>query len=374
MVAYVRARQQLWAAVGLLVGLILVGWDLWKLAPSYISQYAVVNDFRLAYAAATVGIKSGYDHLYDLAAQKAAIETLGPGFNPQPFISPPPLAWLVTPLLLLPFQAALVVWTLLLIAALCWTWYLLAPPGRLVRAAHLALLLGVFPVTFGVMVGQPGAFVAAAVATAWWLVRHDRHVWAGLVLSLIIVKPQLAFLVPVCLLVSGHARTFGAWLAATLLIGLVALAVLGPEGLARYRDVLAQTQTAAWDITRRYSISGPLGLGPVLNVVQAVVVAVALFAAWRRRGGGPELPMAAGIVGSLLATPYLGFQDFLMLVVAGWLVLRGKATSWQIALMVVGFALVQLAIVVLAVPILLAEALLLVSLLWPVRIRSVAIT
>jgi hypothetical protein len=149
------------------------------------------------------------------------------------------------------------------------------------------------------------------------------------------------------------------------LIGLVALALLGPDGLARYRDVLAQTQTAAWDITRRYSISGPLGLGPLLNVMQLMVVAVALFAAWRHRGQGPEVPMAAGIVGSLLATPYLGFQDFLMLVVAGWLVLRAGATHWQIGLLVVGYALLELALVVLAIPILLAEAALLISLAWP---------
>jgi alpha-1,2-mannosyltransferase len=369
-----RARRTLWAAVGLLVGLILIGWDLWAAAATYVSQYAVRNDFRLAYAAATVGITDGYSHLYDLAAQKAAIESLGSGFNPQPFISPPPLAWLVTPLLVLPFQAAIVVWTLLLVAALCWTWYLLAPPGGLTRAAHLALLIGVFPVAFGVMVGQPGAWVAGAVATSWWLMRKDHPVWAGLALSLIILKPQMAFLVPMCLLVSGHARTFGAWLAATLVIGLVALALLGPEGVARYRDVLAQTQTPAWDITRRYSISGPLGLGPVLNVAQVIVVVVALFAAWGRRGEGPEVPMAAGIVGSLLATPYLGFQDFLMLIVAGWLVLRAGASSWQIALMIVGYALLQFAIVVLAVPILLAELLLLLSLLWPPRARAAAVT
>ncbi len=368
-IAYVRSRQRLWPAVGLLAGLILIVWDVLEAAATFFSQYAVRNDFRLAYAAATVGVRQGYSHLYDLGAQQAAIESLGRGFNPQPFISPPPLAWLVTPLLLLPFSVALAVWTILLLAALCWTWYLLAPPGGLVRAAHLALFLGVFPVAFGVMVGQPGALVAAAVATAWWLLRHEHPGWAGLALSLIILKPQLALLVPACLLVSGHVRTFGAWVVASLVIGLVALALLGPEGLARYRDVLAQTQTAAWDITRRYAISGPLGLGPALTVAQVVVVAVTLFAAWQQRGKGPEIPMAAGIVGSLLVTPYLGFQDFLMLFVAGWLVLRGGATSWQVGLLVVGYALLQLALVVLAVPILLAEVLLLTSLLWPVPRR-----
>jgi hypothetical protein len=351
--------------VGLLVGVILIGFDLAVAAPTYVSQYTVRNDFRLAYGAATVGMTSGYSHLYDLGAQKRAIEGLGSDFNPQPFISPPPLAWLVTPLLLLPFGAALAVWTLLLLAALGWTGYLLAPGTRFARAAHLALLFGVFPVAFGVMVGQPGAWVAAAVATAWWLIRHDRPVWAGLVLSLIVLKPQLALLVPLCLLVSGHARTFGAWLVAMLLIGLVALALLGPDGVARYRDVLAQTQTPAWDITRRYSISGPLGLGPILTVTQVAVVAVALLAVWRHRGRGPELPMAAGIVGSLLATPYLGFQDFLMLIVAGWLVIRGGATTLQMGLLVGGYALLQLSLVVLAIPILLAEAALLVSLAWP---------
>lgn len=363
-ISYIRSRQRLWPAVGLLIGVLLIGFDLWAAAVTYIPQFAVRNDFRLAYAAALIGIKSGYSHLYDLAAQKSAIESLGAGFNPQPFISPPPLAWLATPFLLLPFQAAVVLWTLLLLAALCWTWYLLAPRGEVVRPAHLALLLGVFPVAFSVMVGQPGALVAAAVATAWWLMRKDHPVWAGLGLSLIILKPQLALLVPVCLLVSGHARTFGAWLVASLLIGLVALALLGPDGLARYREVLAQTQTPAWDITRRYAISGVLGIGLVLNAVQVLVVGVTLLAAWRHRGEGPELPMAAGIVGSLLVTPYLGFQDFLMLVVAGWLVLRGGATQLQVGLLVVGYALLQLALVVLAVPILIAEALLLASLAW----------
>ncbi len=346
-----------------MVGLILIGWDIWIAATTFIPQYAVRNDLRLAYGAALVGIRDGYGRLYDLAAQKTAIESLGPGFNPQPFISPPPLAWLVTPLLALPFAVALVFWTLLLLGALVLTWHLLAPPGRLAKAAHLALMLGLFPVAFGLMVGQPGALIAAAVAASWWLMCRDRLVLAGLVLSLTILKPQLALLVPICLLASGHAKTFGAWLAASLLIGLVVLAALGPEGVARYRDVLAQTQSPAWDNARRYSISGPLGLGPMLNAAQILVVIITLLAAWRHRHGGPEVPMAAGIVGSLLFTPYLGFQDFLMLVVAGWLLLRTELSPWQVVLLVAGFALLELALVVMAVPILVAEALLLVSLL-----------
>ncbi|GAC1640874.1 MAG: hypothetical protein NVS9B11_07870 [Candidatus Dormibacteraceae bacterium] len=369
-IGYIRSRRRVWPAVGLLVGVMLIGFDLLFVAPTYLSGYAIRNDFRLAYAAAALGIQSGYSHLYDLAAQKAAIEGLGAGFNPQPFISPPPLAWLVTPLLVLPFTAALVLWTLLLLALLCWTWYLLAPPGRWVKPAHLVLLLGVFPVAFGVMVGQPGPWVAAAIATAWWLMRNNRPVWAGLVLSLIVLKPQLALLVPACLLISGHLRTFGAWLLASLVIGSVALVLLGPDGISRYREVLAQTQTAAWDITRRYSISGPLGLGSVLTLTQVMVVGVTLFAAWRHRREGPEIPMAAGIVGSLLFTPYLGFQDFLMLVVAGWLVIKSGATYWQVGLLVVGYALLELALLVLALPILIAEALLLGSLVWRNRNRS----
>jgi hypothetical protein len=370
-IAYVRTRRRLWAAVGLMVGMILIGWDLWIAATTFLPQYAVRNDLRLAYAGAWVGIRDGYSHLYDLGAQKQAIEGLGSGFNPQPFISPPPLAWLVTPLLALPFTVALVVWTLLLVAALVLTWHLLAPPGRLVKAAHLALWLGLFPVAFGVMVGQPGALIAAIVATSWWLISRGRPVWAGLVLSLVVIKPQLALLVPICLLASGHAKTFGAWFAASIFIALVALALLGPDGVARYRDVLAETQSPAWDITRRYSISGLLGLGPLLYATQLLVVIVTLLVAWRHRHTGVEVPIAAGIIGSLLFTPYLAFQDFLMLVVAGWLLLRTRLDPWQVGLLVAGYALLQLALVVLAVPILLAEALLLMSLLAGSRAKSV---
>ena len=77
------------------------------------------------------------------------------------------------------------------------------------------------------------------------------------------------------------------------------------------------------------------------------------------------VPIAAGIVASLLFTPYVGFQDFAMLVVAGWLVLRSQPSRLQLGLLVVGYGLLELALLVLAVPILLAEAAFLISLALP---------
>ena len=363
--AYVRARTRLWAVAGLWGGLLLVGTDVYFAVVTYIPQYRVRNDFRLMYGAALTGLHQGYSHLYDLAAQKQAVEGLGAGFYWSPFLNPPPLVWLVTPLTTLPFTAALFVWTALLLGALVLAWYLAAPGSRLTRAAHLAILLGVFPVAFGVMVGQPVALVVAAVAACWWFADHDRPVVAGLVLSAIAFKPQLALFVPLCLLVSGHGRVFGAWVVATLVIGLVALAMLGGDGFNRYRDVL--NLASQWEITRRYAFSGLVGTGPPLYVSEAIVAVVTLMAAWRHRGGGAGMPIAAGIVGSLLFTPYVGFQDFAILFVAGWLILRSKPSKWQVGALVVGFGLLELSLVLLPALILAVESLLLVSLAWPKR-------
>ncbi|HEY1420628.1 MAG TPA: glycosyltransferase family 87 protein [Candidatus Dormibacteraeota bacterium] len=363
MIAFLSARTRLWAVAAIWGGALLVAFDVYAAAVTYIPDYRVRNDFRLIYGAAVTALTRGFGHLYDLAAQKSAVEGIGQGFYWSPFLNPPPLVWIAAPLTALPFDAAIVIWSGLLVAAALLTWYCVAPGGALVRLAHLALWVGLFPVAFGLMVGQPVALVAAAVAGCWWLAERNHPVAAGLVLSLSAVKPQVALLVPLCLLVSGHTRIFGAWLGAAALLALVSVVLLGVGGLHRYRDVLALA--SQWEPTRRYAIAGPLGLGPQVYAVEVVVVAAAAVAAWTHRRSGSGVPIAAGITASLLFTPYVGFQDFAMLVVAGWLVLRAGPSRWQVGLLVAGYALLELALLVLAVPILLAEAALLASLMLP---------
>jgi alpha-1,2-mannosyltransferase len=361
-VSYFASRKRLWSLVGLLVGALLVIRAIADAVYVYLPQYRFRNDFRLLYGAVLTTFRDGYSHLYDPIAQRSAVEGLGPGFYWSLFLNPPPLVWLATPLAALPFSVAVILWTILLLAAAGLTWYLAAPGAGLAKAGLGLMWLGVVPVSFAIGVGQSVVLVAAAVATAWWLAEHDHPVWSGLALSLIAFKPQLALFVPLCLAVSGQARVFGAWLVATVFMVLISLALLGHDGVTYFREALAVA--SQWEITRSYAVSGLIGAGPQLYVAQAIVAVAALAAAWRWRGEGTAIPIAAGITASLLFTPYVGFQDFAMLVLAGWLVARAHPTPWQVALLVVGFALLQLVLTVLAVPILVAEVMLLASLIW----------
>jgi hypothetical protein len=371
LIRYVRSRTRLWSAAGLETGILLIGFDLYAAMVTFIPEYLVRNDFRLIYGAAKAVLQAGFSHVYDLDAQKAATEAIAQGVYWQPFINPPPLVWLAAPFTALRFDVAIWVWTALLAASALLAWYLVAPGGGLAKAAHLALFLGLFSTAFGLMVGQPVALVVAAVAVAWWFAERRRPVAAGLALSVIAIKPQLALLVPLCLLISGQRRIFVTWLIATAAMALVAVVMLGPDGIDRYRQVLAIA--SQWEPTRRYAIDGPLGTGPHVFVIQAIVVVVTVFASWRQRNEGVARPIAIGLVASLLVTPYVGFQDFAMLVVAGWLLIRSGPSAVQVAILVIGYALLELALVVLAVPILIAEALLLLTLLWVPRRRVIGL-
>ena len=363
MVEFFRVRARLWAVAGIWTGVLLTAFNAYAAVVTYVPQFRIRNDFRLVYGTALNAWQHGYPHLYDLAQQKAAVEGLGAYWSP--YLNPPPLAWLGTLFLPLPFGMATVLWTILIAVAAVLAWWLVAPGAGLTRWAHLGLFIGLFPTAFGIMVGQPVALVAAAVGLGWWLARRERPILAGVALSLTLFKPQIALLVPVCLLVAGRYRIVGGWFVATGFMGLASIALLGAEGVIRYRDALALA--SGWEITRGYAASGVLGTGLVLRVEQVGVVAAVVLAAWRWRRDGIEIPIAAGITGSLLITPYLGFQDFAMLVVAGWLVIRSGATQLQVGLMVAGYALLELALVVLAVPILVAEAAFLATFLWSRR-------
>ena len=52
MIHWFRARSRLWAVAGLWTGVLLTGFNVYAAVVTYVPQFLVRNDFRLAYGAA----------------------------------------------------------------------------------------------------------------------------------------------------------------------------------------------------------------------------------------------------------------------------------------------------------------------------------
>lgn len=312
----------------------LIRWGIYIHRPGY-------TDFGGYYLDASVGLHHGWSMLYNLAVEQHEWQALG-GIAVLPFypmIYPPPLAWLATPFALVPLRVGFAIWATLILALFLWIWSVTALGSRLTRWTYLAAALGVFPVAFGLMMGQIVIVSLGAVIAAWWFLGRRQELVAGLVLILIIVKPQVAFLVPIALLVTGYWRTVGVWAAGTALVAILAVLSIGPEGVHVYLSRLhdASTGSSEYLVLTTMTVSGLLGRGLAGLLGQVAVSALTMVAAYRQRRHGPVAAVVAGLVGSLLVTPYVHMPDLTVLFAAAWLYLRMNPPRLPRMVLVVGY-------------------------------------
>jgi Glycosyltransferase family 87 len=302
-------------------------------------RYPIASpDFFVYYLAAQIGITHGWAAVYDpsvfLPAQSAVIG------RPLPYLNPPELAWLVLPLSLLPYPLAAWMWKAVLVVAFAFSWYLAAPGTRMTKVLSGLAGAVLLPVFISFFFGQVSLLIVAAVALGCWLLRAG-HPWlAGLALAAIFLKPQAAFLVPVALLLGGHIRTFLSWLAATAVLALAAFIAVGTSALANIAVSMRLARDVPGPIQMSLERQLPFAIG-----LAAVVVALAVFGVVtvRSRGAGPELPVAAGLLASMLVSPYINFYDVSGIVLAAWLILRSHPPRWQQAITVAMFVPLYLA-------------------------------
>lgn len=292
-------------------------------------------DFHTYEAAALVGVQHGWSQVYDQGLVAIAQHNLVPNQRAQPFLSPPTLAWVTAPLLLLPYNAAAIAWAVITLGAfvfaVAWSSHYRGVE-RVVAAGALVLPWWVMN---AVGVGQVVPLVAAGVLVAWRLEREERHVLAGLTLAVILLKPNTALFVPFALLAAGRLRTFAAWVAVSAGVVALAVATLGASGVSAYAASLAHLPPGANYLT----LNGTYGLaGPAVMVVRIAVVATALVTAYRVRTS-PGLAIALGGLASLITAPYLHSSDLCLFVAAAWIVWNELPTiAWRTALTVVWVA------------------------------------
>jgi hypothetical protein len=235
-------------------------------------------------------------------------------------------------------------WSVLMLACVVAAWRILAPGDAQVKAVLLAMFFVPYPVALGLTEGQVLPLQIACVAISYLLLQRGRDFAGGAVLACVALKPQGLLLVPFALLVIGRRRAFLGWIAAMTVIGAVVLAAIGIDGtrawIERMRWASANPQAlwVAWSYTlaRRFTTTAGAAAADL------AAVAVTLIAA-RRHRGSLEIAYAAGLVGSVLSSPYLHLYDLTLLIPAAWLFLKAVPGPATVVALLIGYAAMLIA-------------------------------
>lgn len=297
-----------------------------------------LDDFTLYFAAARLGLEHGWSHIYDYqlqATEFARLHSAAQSFDWRSFyITPPPMAWLVAPLTVLPHPVAFYVWAGLLLAAYLWVGVAALSGALVSRLAVVLLGLTTFPVLSSLRFGNAAMLVTLAVVGSWLCLRQERRYWAGVLLTMLFLKPQTAYLVPVAIALCGEWKPVAVTALGISVLTLASIASLGPAGLTQWRELSGQEpahlQNQVW------TAAVLVGPGTQALVLEGLVAALVVLVALLSRGRSLELAIAAGLAGSLLAAPYHNAADGMVLVGAAWVYLARRPPPWHLAFLAFG--------------------------------------
>ncbi len=290
-----------------------------QIPADFLSYWAAGRLVSLGHAA------SAYDINIHHAVEEAAVRVGGW----LPFAYPPPFLIIVWPFSLMPFAVGFAVW----IAATA-TFYVLT--ARTIAAielpyAHPAVLANA-------MTGQNG-FLTSGLFIAGTSLLGTRPFTAGAVLGLLVIKPQLALLLPFALLAGREWRAIGGAALSSVVLVAAALLLFGAGAYRGFLDALpifTGYLRNGWppnELATPYAFFRFFGAQHAAAMalhclIAAAVAAVTLRAWWE--DADYRVPMLAAA--SLLMTPYaLPYDSLLLIVPVAWLFER-RRLAWAIAL------------------------------------------
>lgn len=291
------------------------------------------RDFINVWSAGRLLIEDRLAILYDMPAYHLwQVAQFGP-IGVHNFSYPPLVLPLMLPFGALPYPVALAAWlgltgALFVHAARPWWRAETGLPAWLVLATPAALV--------NVWAGHYGFLIGALLLYGWRALEGGRPRLAGLCFGLIAIKPHLAILVPLVLLIRGEwraiaaaAATVGALVAASLLLfpawlwqayltGTAAAQVAmidAGDGFFRYMSTSLATGIIAWGVPRDAAMLVQAALG---------LVAVVLVALAARRARLRDTALLAA-TGTFLILPYGFNYDLTVSAMAAAITMRRRA-------------------------------------------------
>lgn len=276
------------------------------------------TDFSNVYAAGKYVLEGRPEAPFDPALQhKKEREIFGADTPFYGWHYPPIFLFLAAALALFPYLAALALWQASTLALYLWSMRAILPRAEvwLPALAYPAVLINLAH-------GHNGFLTAALIGGGLYLLDR-KPIAAGILLGLLIYKPQFGVLIPLALAAGGYWRAFTAASVSVLALCSATYFAFGLGVWEAFREsmtftreiVLEKGDTGFHKIQSVFAAVRLLG-GPVLLAYAAQAMVFALSAAavvwlWRSRRAF-ALKAAILIAGSMLATPYLLDYDLMI--------------------------------------------------------------
>lgn len=323
-------------ALLVLLPAVAIAWLLLSHGPIDPTGKALGTDYLSFWSAARLALAGHPAAPYDVAAHYAMQRTAvgGADVGYAAFFYPPVFLLALLPFGLLPYLASLAAWllsTLYTYWRAARLWLREEAGARLAFFAYPALIVNAGH-------GQNGFLTAALLGGGAFLL-ETRPWLAGALLGALVVKPHLALLVPLALLLRGLWRPFVGAAASALLLVALSAALLG---LGAWHGFLAASPLAKATLEQGLvdpakmqslfaavrTLGGALGLAYALQALIAVIAAAGLALAARARARGAA-QSALLVAGTLLATPFLLDYDLTLAAFPlAWLFVEARRTEF----------------------------------------------
>lgn len=299
------------------------------------------SDFMSFYAASKLALAGHAEDAWRPEAHQAAqTAVFGRRFDYWAFFYPPPYLLVCWPLALLPYGVSLAAWAVSTTAAFVglmrlWLRRLSEQP---VFASYVFLAMPVLWLNLGY--GQNGALTAAILAGGC-LMLDRRPVLAGLILGMLVIKPQLALAVPFVLAATGRWKTFFATAAGAMALLAASWLAVGPEGFSAFiansalaRATLEQGLVDPGAMQSGFGAFRALGAPvPIAYAGQLLIaifaLAVATFAAWKVRADAFGAAAVIAAATPLISPFFLVYDLAITAIPLTWLVVQGARTGFR---------------------------------------------
>ena len=198
------------------------------------------GDFVEFHTAGRILNDYGPRRLYDFQLQDDLLHEYLPDFS-LPFVTPPYVAVLFSPLAHLPLRLAYFIWILTSVALYLGAITLMLRLEGLPRRMTYLVCLGFPPFLMLVLAGGQISAIGCFVLALWlFLMKRQREFLAGAALGLLLYKPTLAVFIIPALLFGRKLRTLIGFATVVGLLGGLSIWMLGLDGLVRYVAILRE--------------------------------------------------------------------------------------------------------------------------------------